>query len=305
MSAADDRSRMRETDETQQGRLGAHPGRLSALPFHCLLRITTLFFLSCLLAAYPRVGSADDPTRLWQDAQQAARRGEHREAIAACNRLLAADPDFSAAYYLRGREQFRAGDADASLRDFDRYLEHAPSRAASLWERGISCFYAGQYEEGAKQFTAYQGYDSTDVENAVWHFLCQHRAAGLDTARRSLLPIKQDGRIPLMTIYDLYRGVADEQDVLKAAGQPAANAASQRSQWFYAHLYLGIYADICGQPDKAKQHLEQAVNRYAIGHYMDDVAQFHLNRIRQQAADTGKEPTSEGNSPSAAGSLRE
>ena len=67
---------------------------------------------------------------------------------------------------------------------------------------------AGKYDAGAKQFAAYQTVDSNDVENAVWRFLCMARAHGVDEARKSLLKVKHDARVPMMEIYALFAGQA-------------------------------------------------------------------------------------------------
>ena len=45
----------------------------------------------------------------------------------------------------------------------DKYLELNPERRPSHWQRGISCYYAGMYDEGRKQFEAYQTFLDNDV----------------------------------------------------------------------------------------------------------------------------------------------
>ena len=82
------------------------------------------------------------------------------------------------AYYLRGRENFKAGSIDASLADFDKYVKLRPDLESRQWERGISDYYAGKFKKGAKQFELYQTFHDNDVENSTWRCLCDARLAG-------------------------------------------------------------------------------------------------------------------------------
>ncbi len=231
---------------------------------------------------FPKTVGAVDPADLasqYAAAERAAAAGRSAESVALTTSLLATDPEFAAAYYLRGREQFRLGQFAASLADFDAYLARVPERRSSLWERGITCYYAEQYQAGADQFLAYQTFDNRDVENAVWHVLCLSRIRGWRAAQRALMPVKHDARVPMMTLYDLFRGQASPEDVLKAAEQPASTEAHQNRQRFYAHLYLGLYFEANQRPDLARQHLTQAAHDHRIDHYMWDVANVHAKRL--------------------------
>ena len=74
-----------------------------------------------------------------------------------------------------------------SLADFDKFLALRPAEKNGHWKRGISLYYAGRFEDGKKQFEGYENVDTNDVENAVWHFLCNARVwpASTRPARRS------------------------------------------------------------------------------------------------------------------------
>jgi lipoprotein NlpI len=242
------------------------------------LAISIILASLCLGAT---MAPGDEPDELWRAAELAAAQGEHKRAIELCGEILAQTPQFAEAHYLRGREHFRAGDPNASVRDFDRYLQLRPERAPSLWERGISCYYAKQFEAGAEQFTAYQRFDSTDVENGIWHYLCVSQAQGLDAARKHLLPVKHDPRVPLMEIYAVFQNQGTPDAVLQAANRPAPTPTIATRQRFYAHLYLGLFADVNGQHQDAKRHLTLAVNNHRIDHYMWDVARFHLEQLAE------------------------
>ena len=158
-------------------------------------------------------------------ADLAIRRGDSKKAVQILNAVIASNAPKPVAYYLRGRENFRLGQIKQSMDDFDKYVELEPGRKSRMWERGITCYYAGKYEAGAKQFQLYQTYHSEDVENAAWHFLCLARSSGVEQATRSLLTIRRDGRIPMMTVYDLFAGKANPKDVMAAAAQGSRGRA--------------------------------------------------------------------------------
>ncbi len=210
-------------------------------------------------------------------ARGLARAALHRsaDAIADFDQTLKLDPKKVEAYDARGSEEFKLAKFAESVADFDRYLEAAPKQAPGHWRRGISLYYAGRYDDGRKQFAGYEKVDTNDVENAVWHFLCAARADGLDKARVSMLKIGKDSRVPMMTVYDLYRGEAKPEDVLAAAAAGDATDAERKERLFMAHLYLGLYFDATGDRKQALEHITQAAHKYYVGGYMGDVARVH------------------------------
>jgi lipoprotein NlpI len=218
-------------------------------------------------------------SELFSAAQVASEKGDSKRAIELLNKAIAIDDSRPDLYRWRGREQFRLGNIAESLSDFDRVALLAPNLEKTLWERGISQYYAGHFEAGAKQFELYQSYHDADVENATWRYLCVARADGVEQARESLLPIKNDPRVPMMEIYKLYQGKATPDDVLAAAnaGEPAE--AEQNTRLFYAHLYIGLYHEAAGDTAEAKKHIELAAHKHRIGHYMGDVARIHARRF--------------------------
>ncbi len=207
----------------------------------------------------------------------------HRYPLARADldRAIALDPKRLEAYQERGTVHFNAMRFEASVRDFDRVIALDPSRKASHWQRGISLYYAGHYAEGRRQFEGYQEYDSKDVENAIWRFMCMARADGIDTARRAMLKIGPDKRIPMRQVYDLFKGDRKPDDVLAAAQAGAPNAETLSRQLFYAHLYIGIYYDLLGERARALDHLNRAADEYAIGHYMGNVARVQRDLLKK------------------------
>src|SRR5438093_2465361 len=165
-----------------------------------------------------------------------------KAALAAviCGPMLLAQNPSAAEYNRRGAEQFKLGHIQQSLADFDRAIQLDPAQAPYHWQRGITLYYAGRYEDGRKQFELHQTVNGNDVENAAWRYLCMARAGTVKQARDSILPIEQDGRVPMMQIYALYKGTAGIEDVIAAAraGNPAPDALNGRL--FYAHLYIGL-----------------------------------------------------------------
>jgi lipoprotein NlpI len=216
---------------------------------------------------------------LLQQATQASQRGDHRQAIERLTAAIKANPQQPLPLYLRGREHFRAGQIAESVADFDRYVELLPSAENQQWERGISCYYAGEYAKGAKQFENYQKFHDQDVENSVWRYLCVARAENVEKAQAKMLPIMSDPRVPMMQIYELYRGKLKPDDVLAAAqaGNPDPNQLNQRL--FYAHLYIGLWHEAGGRAEEAKKHILEA-EKHKIAHYMWDVAHVHAERLR-------------------------
>jgi lipoprotein NlpI len=183
-------------------------------------------------------------------------------------------------YQLRGLTQFKLANIKESIADFDKYIELAPSRAPHHWQRGISLYYAGRYEDGRKQFESHQTVNDNDVENAVWHFLCVARSGGLEKARKALIAIKEDRRVPMMQVHALFAGKKKVEDVLAAA--QAGEPSELKQQMFYAHLYLGLYFEVTGEAKRAEEHIAKAAGEFAEPHYMGDVARVHA-KLRSKA----------------------
>jgi lipoprotein NlpI len=198
------------------------------------------------------------------------------KAIADYDQALKIDPRLTDAWQRRGSEHFKLGHIKESIADFDKFIEMVPQQAPYHWQRGISYYYAGRFEEGRKQFELHQTVNSNDVENAVWHFLCVARAAGVDKARAALIPIKGDARVPMMEVHALFALKVKPEDVLKAAGAGGPSTRQLNHQLFYAHLYLGLYFEAIGDDKQAREHIMKAAGQYRTDDYMGDVARVHL-----------------------------
>ncbi len=225
---------------------------------------------------------ADDPKNLVALSLRATiheRLDKYTDVVADYSRILAIDKTLASAWQDRGSANFKAGKIGESIADFDQYIALNPGAKISHWQRGISYYYAGKFDEGTKQFEGYQDFDSNDVENAVWRFMCMTRKVGMEKSRKAMLKIGDDRRVPMRQVYDLYKGDLKPADVLAAAKAGNPDPVRLSRQLFYAHLYVGIYYDLLGDTKQALDHLNKATNDHRIGHYMWDVARVHRDLL--------------------------
>ena len=168
-----------------------------------------------------------------------------------------------------------------SVAAFDRLIELVPDSKPQLWQRGLSLYYTGDYKGGRDQFEVHQTVNTADVENAAWHFICVARAENVEAARKVLIPIEGDSRIPMKEVHELFAGKGSPEAVLKAA--ESGEGEDLRNHRCYAHLYLGLYFEALGDHDKAKDHMLKAARDYSMDHYMGTCAQVHV-KVRGWAA---------------------
>jgi lipoprotein NlpI len=173
----------------------------------------------------------------------------------------------------RAIEDFRAGRVEQSLAGFDRVALLSPSEAPYLWQRGIAQYYAGKFRECRDMFVSHRTVNPDDVENAAWHFLCVARAESPEAARKQMLPVGPDARVPMREVYRMFKGEMTQAQVMKAAG-------SDPTAHFFARLYIGLYLEATGNRDAGRAQIEIAAeDRYArVGGYMHDVARVHMLR---------------------------
>lgn len=198
------------------------------------------------------------------------------KAIVDFDRVIGQHPQ--AAQYIdsRGDAYLMLGKMTEAIADFDGFLTLAPARKPEHWRRGIALYYAGRYKEGAEQFELHQTVNRNDVENAVWHYLCNAKVVGTDKARAALIPIRGDPRVPLMTVHALFAGKAKPEDVLKEASAGNVSPERKKNQLFYAHLYLGLFYESAGDAKAALEHMTKATTEYSNPGYMGDVARVHV-----------------------------
>jgi lipoprotein NlpI len=160
-----------------------------------------------------------------------------------------------------------------SARVFDQLVLAVPGAEPELWQRGLSLYYAERYQDGRRQFELHKTVNPNDVENPAWHFLCVARLEGPEAARKAMLPVGEDPRVPMAEILALYAGRGTEAAVLKAAEN--GEGEIRRNQLCYAHLYLGLFHEAAGNAEKAREHITQAAGLFHMDHYMGKVAVMH------------------------------
>jgi arylsulfatase A-like enzyme/lipoprotein NlpI len=204
------------------------------------------------------------------------RAGKFGKALVDLDALVKALPGVDQLRQRRGVTRFFNGDMKGSIEDFDAYLKNNPAREPHHWQRGLAYYYAEEFAKGVDQFEIHQDVNSNDVENAVWHFLCVNKIKGFEEAKKSLIDIKGDGRVPMAQVQKLFAGELEPKDVLDAAnaGDPAPD--DLRNRLCYAHLYLGLYFEAKGDAKKSLVHIRKSAIDYAMPHYMGEVSRVHL-----------------------------
>ncbi len=210
---------------------------------------------------------------------------KYQQAVDDFTRVLELDPNSLDALQRRGEENFKLARFKESVADFERFVALRPDRRPYHWQLGISYYYTGQYKEGIELFESHQTVNSSDVENAVWHFLCVAKGIGLEEAKKRLLPIPNDTRVPMMQIYALFGDKGTEEAVIEKAHEGRLIGGARARQIFYAHLYLGIYHEILGNTEKSYSYIKKAAQQYKENGYMGQVARAHriwLDRKREK-----------------------
>jgi len=177
-------------------------------------------------------------------------------------------------HFREGVEAFFAAKPKESVAAFDKMIELEPKAKPQLWQRGLSLYYTGDFKAGREQFEVHQTVNPNDVENAAWHFICVARLEGVEGAKKQLIPIEGDGRVPMKEVHDLFAGKGDVEAVLKAAD--TGDGERHRNQMCYAHLYLGLYFEALKDDAKAKEHMLKAAKDFSMDHYMGKTAQVHV-----------------------------
>lgn len=235
--------------------------------------------------------SAQDQIAQFTTAQEKYRAGDFDDALQELEPLLSAGGlDESSKQRVRnltvrilqarGEQRFRQAQIAEAIADFDRLIQLQPDLEASHWQRGICYYYAGEYGKGARQFELHRTVNPQDVENAAWHFLCVVRAprGSVEVARRRLIPVTRDSRIPMKQIQEMFAGTMTPEEVLRA-GQKAGGTAK-----FYTDLYAGLYFEALDRTEESLRLIAQAAaNPATRNDYMGNVARVHV-MLRKKSA---------------------
>jgi lipoprotein NlpI len=233
--------------------------------------------IACLLFLVPAMSHAETPKELLEKASESLKKGDLPGALKLSNQALEADGKYAEAYDLRGTVHFKMGKIRESLADFDKFIELTPKAGAGHWRRGLTLYSADKFAEGVAQFTSSDKVEPEDVENAIWHFLCNARVQGVEKARTEFLKVKEDPRgAYMMKIYEMFLGKAKPEAVFEAAESGKGSKDPAQIRNFYANYYAGMYYEATGDAAKSLELLKKAVKDYPIGHYMMDVARVHI-----------------------------
>lgn len=220
---------------------------------------------------------------------------KHAQAVDAFKKATALAPKSSVAHDRLGDAYFKNGQAAEAVDSFNKSIELIEGEGerkkvkANHWRLGLALYYAGKHKDGADQFNAATDDAREDVENSVWHYLCNARAIGKDEARKKLIPVTKDSRIPMGKIYEMFAGKCDPAAVLTEVAAKKLTGEPLKEANFYAHLYIALFYESEGGEDgtkKCKDHLMLAIGKdeneektKVISHYMWDVAKMHQKKL--------------------------
>ena len=196
-----------------------------------------------------------------------------------CFPLMATSAVVVADSVQQGMAIFRSGDAKGSLRAFNAAIAKDPKLASVMWQRGLSLYYAGQYEDGSKQFRFDIKANPSDAEEIIWTVLCESRLQGYQIALENMPLLPRTDRRPVMrSVYNLFRGEAEEKTVLDLGN--ASGKQNSGGDYFYSRLYMSLYLEAKGDAVRSKMFMQDAIESYygqqATADYMTAVAKVHL-----------------------------
>ncbi len=229
-----------------------------------------------------RGNKADRVNQLVVQASRDFSSGDYRNALEKSTEICKLEPDNITYQVFRGEVGFAAGRIDQCLAAYDEVIRLRPSLEPQLWQRGLALYYAHRFEDGVKQFETHQTVNSQDVENAVWHLLCASQISDIDQARKKLIPINGDKRVPMSQIYEMFAGRMTPEEVLETARKTTSTikpgSEQLKLQLYYAYLYTGLYHEMLDDPVAATASLKKAVDVSPLGktNFMGQVARVHL-----------------------------
>ena len=206
---------------------------------------------------------------------------DYTNAIVSLSKAVEHDPKNMLQRDRRGDLYLWNGEFKKAIADYDAFLKGNPKFEPEHWRRGIAHYYAGMHKEGVAQFETHKTVNPQDVENAVWHYLCNSKIVGTKKAAEALIDVTQDRRVPMAEIQKLFAGKLKPEDVLAAAEKIEVKKREGTSARFYANLYVALWYDAEGNAKKVKEHLSDAVLKYEISDYMWKVGRAHLTQLEK------------------------
>jgi lipoprotein NlpI len=240
--------------------------------------MTTRYVAAAGLVLWAACAKAQDSPaeKAFAEGTKAAEKRDHAAAVKAFTEALKLAPKAHLVRDRRGDSHLKLGQFAEAVADFDAVLEVNPQLGPDHWRRGIALYYLGRHADGVKQFETHKTVNPQDVENAVWHYLCNVPVVGREKAAAALIDVTQDTRVPMAQVQKLYAGKLKPADVLAAAEKVDAKTPAGVEARFYGHLYVGLWHHAAGDAKSAEEHIRTAVEKYEISHYMWDVGKAHL-----------------------------
>ena len=187
------------------------------------------------------------------------------------------------------RVLFGAGAMKDSAEVYDEILAANPNSKPQFWQRGLALYYANEFEKGADQFESHQTYNSQDVENSVWHLLCQSRLTSVQEARKKMIPIEHDSRVPMKQVFDMFAGTGSPEEVLDACGYKKSKPKLS-GQIYHGLIYVGLFHEMMGNQKASQESMIEALtHKPDMPGLMGHVAEGHLRaRIAYPADQSDK-----------------
>lgn len=174
---------------------------------------------------------------------------------------------------------FGAGEMKASVEVYDEILKLQPKLKPELWQRGLALYFAEDFEAGVDQFDTHQGFNSQDVENSVWQLLCKSRLTSVEEARKTMIKIDGDNRVPMKEVFNMFAGTGTPEEVIEATGYDAVKLICSRES-YHGWLYVGLFHEMMGDQEAANEAMKTALKcKVDVPGLMGHVAEGHL-RVR-------------------------
>jgi len=187
-------------------------------------------------------------------------------------------------YTQAGMDALLLGKVEKALHLLDAAYYLYPEKRPQLWQRGIACYYGGRYEDGAAQFELDMKENSLDVEEVLWHFMCNCKLHGFENARESFLHLGGEPNIvPMKEVLGLFQGTQTVQDILKVATpepgqQTYVESYNGTNALAYAYFYMGLYFEATGNTNditSALSHFKKAA-AFENPDFIGKLMKFHL-----------------------------
>lgn len=210
------------------------------------------------------------------DAQVLFSLGKYDIAEKVITDVIEQKPADARYHMLQADIRFMQCKINEAIESYDEVIRLKPDQQPFMWQRGLALYYAERFADGKAQFESHQTVNKADVENAVWHLMCSVKAGdSVETARKNMIPIEGDARIPMPEIYEVFAGRMNPDQVVSAA---AESDDIQRSL-YYSFLYNGLYYEMIGEQVKSIEAIEKATKAMSSAskdQLMNQLAAIHL-----------------------------